>query len=361
MEKQIIKNILYSLLLLLSNVILIKTFILFYGDNIIIEYKIKPEIIISLILISTLSILILAKALSKYFEIRIANIFTWLITIFFGTSFISYILSYIGLVYKLLNYHELLYNGKFLKIYYQYDKTDLLYYIEVYYKKISGNTQILNLSEQLKILGDAKTVIEVQKNVIAYHNQKLNSWWPKLMEYGSQTLTWCFDHPYITGTVIIAISSLMLKPIWLYLQSQIEISRIASNVDSLNNIVSTHTSSVVSIQNTIHDIYKELLNQNTLSTILAKTLYGYFTEFNTHLDTQKDTEELRNFRTLLLKLSLSLKDQIQKALTTNENLVQQEEIQNQINQNNNRFIPFSGEDHLLGGTATRSRLLDSEN
>lgn len=350
MNKPLIKNILYCVILIASNIIILNTFILFYGDNLIIEYKIKPEVFISLLIITLISSLILIKFISKYFEIKMSNIITWLLTIFFGSSLISYILSYIRLIYKLLNYQEKIYDGKFIKIFYRYDKADLLYYLEMYYQKHSGNLKPLTIPEKLKILGNAKTIPEVQQNVEIYHNQIINSWWTKISELSFQSIDWCFAHPYICGIIVVSISGLLIKPLWSYITSQIEVSQLANNVDSLNNVVSSHTTTLGLMQTAIHDIYTELLSQNTLTTILAKTLYTYFVKYNSFLDTQEDTEALRYIRILLLKFADDLTNQISQAISHEEVLQQQQEFHNPSSTTNpsRDFVPFTGEGRRLG-------------
>ena len=79
--------------------------------------------------------------------------------------------------------HDLIFKNQFFKIYYIYSEERLLNKLKGTYEQISQINSPLSESLCIKILGDATTMAEVERNVINYCNNEPNNFFQRIKNY----------------------------------------------------------------------------------------------------------------------------------------------------------------------------------
>lgn len=348
MKNKTVALLSYNLLILVSYVIIIITLYTLFEDSIYIETHINEKVIYLAFGILTISVAIVSLALSKIIGEKIYESIMRLTLVMFMSSFSLNIVSLFQIAIKILGFNDIVYRSKFFTIHYKYSKKELLMYLSKYYEDMTGGERILPMKEKLKILSDAKTIAQVQENVEKYYNLELNSWSTKFYKILTYCTEWCFEHPYVAGAAIISISGSILFPCIRSIYNQYNIYKVTTSVSEINesvNLLSSENQTLVNACVRLESAISKL-NINTLNVISVLSDYLHFTvqclpSFNLKENQQK-----------VFVFNIS---EFQKRLAG----VETPAIVSEIAKNPTSNVRTAG--HLLGGTATRSRLLDQEN
>lgn len=350
MKNKTLQLLTYNLMILVSYTIIGIVLYTLFDDSIYIETHINKKVLYLAGGILAISIIIASVALSKVLGEKIYESIMRFTLLIFMSIFSLNIISLFKMSIKILGFNDIIYQSKFITIYYKYNKKELLIYVSKYYEELTGGDRILTMKEKLKVLGDAKTIAEVRTNIEKYYNLELNSWSTKFYKIFTTCTEWCLEHPYVAGAAILGISTGIFFPLIRNIYNQYNIYKMANSVSALNESVTTLSSENQSLFKFLIRLESAVsaLNENNIK--ILSVITDYF-NFNASAIPSFGLSERQQI-TYVHHMG-----EFQKRLANVETPLSIVEIKKEPIEN--RIIFTQG--HILGGTATRSRLIEPLN
>lgn len=279
-----------------------------FADRIKIQTHIEPKILSLITILFILSLFLISFTLSKLINEKLhqslMRIILTLILSFLGMNLLT-----VGqMLYSITHFHDIIYYGKFFTINYIYTKEELFNYIPYLYQTMGGEVKVLLLKDQKLILGNATTIRELQENVANFIQLEQNpSFWTKIKKAATnlflEAINWGISNPvpaFGISTVFIALIAFSI-PSFRELYNSYNILKLSSNVDSLNQSVSTLGTDLTNINTITNVMNTSILEVSNNELNLRRILSGfiYFNSLSIEAFNLTETQKL-NYKSYMI-------------------------------------------------------------